>query len=100
MIVGFACYNKSRDDDLLNCGEIYAIYVLKKYHMHGVGKKLMEACYKKLEEFRRVAVWVLKSNLKSINFYKHLGFIVDGKEKVIKVSNDTELHEIRLIKNF
>lgn len=98
-LVGFACYNKSRDEDLCNAGEIMAIYILKEYYGQGLGRKLMDACLSELREYNKVCVWVLYDNIRAINFYKHLGFIIDGKEKYVSVSDTTSLHEIRMVLN-
>ena len=95
-VVGFAAYNKSRDD-LEDTGEVMAIYVLQAHSKKGIGKLLMEACYKKLKQYSKVAVWVLSSNENAINFYEYQGFRKDGVEKEVDVKT-TVLHEIRMIK--
>lgn len=95
-IVGFASYNKSRDN-LEDTGEVMAIYVLKAHSKKGIGKLLMEACYEKLKEYSKVTVWVLSTNKNAIQFYEYLGFQKDGVEKEHDVKT-TVLHEIRMIK--
>lgn len=82
-IIGFACYLESRDDDLEDAGEISAIYILKKFQGLGIGKKLIEVCYKELEKYSVISLWVLKSNMKSVGFYKRQGFTPDGKVKIL-----------------
>jgi ribosomal protein S18 acetylase RimI-like enzyme len=82
-IVGFACYLESRDADLKNAGEIMAIYILNDFKNMGIGKALMEACYKELSNFNIIAVWVLESNKKAIGFYESEVFKKDGYSKVI-----------------
>lgn len=96
-IVGFACYGQSRNEDLDNAGEIFAIYVLKEYQNKGIGKMLMDACFHALKDYKKIVVWALSTNDKAIGFYKHLGFIEDGKTKVedLKI---TSLKEVRLIR--
>jgi ribosomal protein S18 acetylase RimI-like enzyme len=96
-IVGFSCYLEYRGDDLEDSGEINAIYLLKDYYGLGIGKKLMEACFKGLKQYSKIALWVLKSNSHAINFYEHLGFLKDDKEKEIKIGNNSKLIEVRMV---
>ncbi len=96
-IVGFACYMESRDKDLVDTGEITAIYVLKKHQGLGIGKKLVEACFKALKHYRFISLWVLKSNKIAIDFYEYLGFVNDNVEKDVLVNDNTTLSEKRMI---
>ncbi|PAT01799.1 hypothetical protein CI105_04740 [Candidatus Izimaplasma bacterium ZiA1] len=96
-IVGFASYIKARDEDINNAGEVIAIYLLKEYKGLGLGKKLMNECLKELMEFNKVIVWVLSSNLSTISFYEHLGFIKDGSKKELKINEKSSLEVIRMI---
>jgi ribosomal protein S18 acetylase RimI-like enzyme len=82
-IVGFACYLKSRDEDLPNAGEIMAVYILNEYKNMGIGKSLMASCYKELSNFKSIILWVLDNNKKAIAFYESEGFMKDGKSKLI-----------------
>ncbi|HRX92425.1 MAG TPA: GNAT family N-acetyltransferase [Candidatus Izemoplasmatales bacterium] len=93
-IVGFCSYMKSRDEDLADAGEIVAIYVLKEYQGQGIGKKLMDVCYRELKEYPRLSLWVLGSNDKAIRFYSSQGFAKDGKTKTIY-----DREAIRMVKN-
>ncbi|KFZ26544.1 MAG: Mycothiol acetyltransferase [Candidatus Izimaplasma bacterium HR2] len=96
-VIGFSCYLKARDEDLKDAGEINAIYILKDYYGLGIGKRLMDVCYNELSEYSMISLWVLKSNKHAIDFYEHLGFAKDGKEKEIKISEKTKLNEIRMV---
>lgn len=82
-IIGFSCYLESRDEDLVDTGEIMAIYILKEYQGFGIGKKLMEVCYKELSQYSKLSLWVLGDNKKSVGFYEKEGFIADGKTKML-----------------
>ena len=93
-IVGFACYLEARDEDLTNTGEIVAIYILKKHQGKGIGKLLMDECYKELKAYKSIILWVLKDNKKSVRFYESQGFKIDGKKKILY-----EKILIRLIKD-
>jgi len=70
-IIGFVSCGKSRPNKL-NCeGEIYALYVLKKYHGLGLGKQLFAHAVSRLREsgLQSFCVFVLPEN-PSVHFYK------------------------------
>ena len=94
-VVGFAGYGQSRDEDLNNTGEIFAIYILKDYYGQGVGYRLMQEGLAKLEDYPQIAVWVLKENKRAIEFYKRCGFEFDGREEEIKLG--TPVVEVRMV---
>jgi ribosomal protein S18 acetylase RimI-like enzyme len=76
-IVGIVTYGKCREEDkfdLINSGEIHAIYILKEYQQRGVGKKLINFAIKDLmnENYNKVVIWSLKDN-SSVEFYKKIG---------------------------
>ena len=73
-VVGFTNYGKTEDLEFDNCGEIFALYIIKKYHHYGFGKKLVEESIKNLKEmgFDKMLVSCLKEN-PSNEFYKHIG---------------------------
>jgi len=95
-VVGFANYGPTRDEDQ-HSGEVMAIYVLKDYQKQGIGKALMDECMSRLNDYQKIIVWVLSSNQKSIDWYERYGFIQDGNMKKIRVTENYELEEIRLI---
>ena len=80
-IVGFVRFGKSEDTDFDNCGEIFAFYIINKYHGLGFGRKLFElACDElKKEGFDKMIIACLKGNPTN-EFYKHMGgkYIKDG----------------------
>ena len=41
-VVGFVGYGKYHDEELIETGEIFAIYILEEYYGTGVGKALMQ----------------------------------------------------------
>lgn len=94
-VIGFAGYGAYRDGTLPECGEIFAIYVLKEYHGKKVGYELMNAAFKRLSAYRRVAVWVLKGNDRAIRFYERYGFRFDGgSAEIVLGGPNTELRMI------
>ena len=91
-IVGFACANPARDNDVdrETVGEISAIYLLETAWGTGVGRALYDAAWDRLRSrgFTRLIVWVLEENHQARSFYERMGmrrdiaptqkFIVDG----------------------
>ena len=57
-----------------NCGEIFALYIIKKYHHYGFGQKLVEESIKNLKEMGldKMLISCLKENPTN-EFYKHIG---------------------------
>ena len=95
MVVGFVRYGKFRDDTLADCGEIFSIYVLADYYSKKIGYELMNAAFEKLSDYKRIAVWVLKGNERTIRFYERCGFRFDGTEREIMLGTpNTELRMI------
>lgn len=89
--VGFCGYGKSENSDLKDCGEIFALYVLKEYQNQKVGYTLMQEALRRLEKFPNIAVWVLTGNEKAINFYKRVGFAFDGvTQKIVLGTPNSE----------
>jgi GNAT superfamily N-acetyltransferase len=80
-IVGFSRYGKSNDDSFINCGEIYAFYIINKYHGLGLGRKMFEKTIEELKKmgFDKMIIACLKENPTN-EFYKHMGgkYIKDG----------------------
>lgn len=94
-VVGFVGYGSYRDDTLPQTGEVFAIYVLREYQKRKIGYRLMQAALEQLQNYPRVALWVLKENDKAIAFYQKYGFCFDGaKADVIMGTPNTEVRMI------
>ena len=90
-VLGFTCYHPYWGDDLSNCGEVQAIYVLREAQGLGIGRKLMDAALEALSDYESVALWVLKGNDRAIGFYEHYGFRFDGGEKAAPVGTELRM---------
>ncbi|MBQ8815255.1 MAG: GNAT family N-acetyltransferase [Lachnospiraceae bacterium] len=75
-VVGFLCYGKS--NELPDCGEVYALYVLRECHGTQIGYQLMNAAMEQIREYSKVNLWVLQGNERAIRFYERYGFRFDG----------------------
>ena len=80
-VVGFAVYGPSRDEDLMDAGEVVAIYVLSEYYGRKIGYRLMNEAISRLSEYNTIFLWVLEKNERAIRFYHKYGFEFDGCKK-------------------
>lgn len=99
-IIGFSNFGKSRDEDASEeMGEIRALYVLEAYWSQGIGYQLLAHSLLSLKEqaYPKVALWVLDTNQRAINFYQKMGFQGDGTNKVDD-RGTFSLNELRMVK--
>ena len=98
-IVGFACYGKSRNEEFVDSGEIYALYVLSGFQGKGIGREIFDSCIGELkkEGYESLIINCLKGN-KSMEFYKHMGGKLIGKSMDeihgVNLTSDILLFEI------
>jgi GNAT superfamily N-acetyltransferase len=80
VISGFATMGPSRDSDIPDAGEVYAIYVDPDSWGLGVGRLLMTTARSHLERmgFSRALLWVLDGNDRAQRFYDTDGWVPDG----------------------
>ncbi|WP_124058071.1 GNAT family N-acetyltransferase [Vaginisenegalia massiliensis] len=93
-VIGFIAFGPYRDSKEQLAGEIWALYVQKKYHNQKIGQLLMKEALKRLNGFPKVFVWVLKENERAIRFYKRAGFLENGATKQIVLGDNCD--EIQL----
>lgn len=81
-VIGFAWYGKSRNEEFVDTGEIYALYVLSGFQGKGIGRDIFTLCIEELKKLgcNSVIINCLEGN-NSIEFYKHMGGKVLGKRK-------------------
>lgn len=84
-IKGFACYGNARGFKFKNMGEVYSIYLEKKYQRHGIGSKLMEECFNllKKEGFNKIIVRCLKENSSEFFYQKLGGKLLDYEKNMV-----------------
>ena len=95
-VVGFAVYGPSRDEDLMDAGEVIAIYVLSEYYDRKIGYRLMNEAISRLKEYNTIFVWVLEKNERAIRFYQRYGFEFDGCNKEWNLGTPVSI--VRMIK--
>lgn len=95
-VVGFAVYGPSRDEDLMDAGEVIAIYVLSEYYDRKIGLRLLNEAISRLKEYNTILVWVLEKNERAIRFYHRYGFEFDGCRKEWNLGTPVSI--VRMIK--
>lgn len=93
-VVGFVGYG-DRGEEAPDAGEIFALYVLPRYHGTGVGQQLMTAGVEALAAYPRTCLWVLKGNDRAIRFYEKCGFHRTGEELVSPTIDATEIRMLK-----
>ena len=96
-VVGFVKFGVSEDEQFENCGEIFALYIIKKYKGNGFGRKLVEEAIKEIKQLgcNKMIIACLKEN-PSNDFYKHIGgkYIKDGVYKRLNLPENVYYYEI------
>jgi GNAT superfamily N-acetyltransferase len=80
--VGMAALGRSRDEDLPEAAELYALYVQLDRRFRGVGTALLTAGFGRFEAPLQT-LWTLSGNTAGRRFYERHGFVADGAEKVV-----------------
>lgn len=73
-LIGFSSVGKAQDEEKKDAGEIFSLYLLKKYHGKGIGKELYNNSMNKLKElgYKEYVIGCLDGNPTN-EFYKHMG---------------------------
>lgn len=79
-LFGFATTAPSRDSDLPDHGELFALYVDPEQWGKGIGMALVAAARDRLSQFgfRRALLWVLAGNVRADRFYRIDRWVPDG----------------------
>ena len=73
-VVGFGSCGRARAGGLGFEGEVYTLYVLPDFQGQGIGRRLLETLFKRLQSdgYRSALIWVLKENPAGF-FYETMG---------------------------
>ena len=97
-IIGWAAFGPSRDADADGTvGELEAIYVMPSFWKKGLGRSLWLAARRRLIQrgFTSVTLWVLKDNVRAIEFYRAVGFDEESASEKEIVRAGKRLREVR-----
>lgn len=96
-VVGFVAVGPSRDEDVPQSFEVYALYVIPEAWATGTGEALLEAALAVVPEGTDVTLWVLEGNARGRGFYEHEGFTPEGGSKVVEIGGQP-LVELRYVR--
>ncbi len=98
-LVGFSCFDGSRDDDFKG-GEIIAMYLLQKAQGFGYGRRLLNRTEEALAKrnHKDIMLWVLETNRHAIGFYEAMGFEKAGFKKPFAIALD-DAKQLRMVKH-
>jgi GNAT superfamily N-acetyltransferase len=81
-IVGFASVGPTRDRDLgPETGQVGTLYVEPGIWGTGVGRSVLDAGLERLATagYHRAVLWMLSTNERAAAFYRHRGWVADGR---------------------
>ncbi|WP_432246390.1 N-acetyltransferase family protein [Mycolicibacterium sp. ELW1] len=93
-ICGHVTIGQSRDDDMPDSGEVWALYVDPQRWGTGIGRALLAAGCDRLRTagHQRAFLWVLSANDGARRFYERAGWSADGRER-FDVFGDTPVRK-------
>lgn len=82
-IRGHITIGRSRDDQMSDDGEVWALYVDPQYWGTGVSRALLAAGCDRLRQagHTHAVLWVLAANLRARRFYERNGWTTDGVQQ-------------------
>ena len=100
IIKAFMTIGNCRDEDKNEkTFELWGIYVDPLLKRQKIGTHFVDYCIKEAIHYNKeeVVLWVFEKNNNSIEFYKTMGFSIDGKMKVDDFFNENEIRMSRKI---
>jgi len=91
IIKGFMTIGNCRDDDKdKNTFELQGIYIDPLFQRQHIGSEFVDYCVNEAinQNKKEIVLWVFEKNKDSIVFYKKMGFLPDGKNKMYEAFNE------------
>ena len=91
IVKGFMTTGDCRDGDKdHNTFELWGIYIDPLFQRQHIGARLVDYCVEDAikRNKKEIVLWVFEKNNDSIEFYKKMGFLPDGKNKLYETFNE------------
>ncbi len=97
-IRGHITVGRSRDDDAVDIGEIWSLYVDPVYWASGISDALLAAGCDRLSQdgHEEAFLWVLATNMRARRFYERHGWKTDGMQQTV-VLGGASVHQVRYV---
>ena len=98
--VGMLTFAKDDDKERDNSEiDIWRIYLLPEYWGQNLGTEFMDWAIEELKTngYKKVALWVVKENVRARKFYEKVGFSHEGEIRIIMPGR--EINEYRYVKH-
>lgn len=92
ILKGVLTFGPARDQDCLDCCEVYELYIDPFFQREGIGSRLMGEVLGKTRN-QPMVLWCLEPNRAALDFYHSQGFCPDGTRRLVE---GTPVWEIRL----
>jgi ribosomal protein S18 acetylase RimI-like enzyme len=102
IIKGFMTIGDCRDEDKdNNTFELQGIYIDPLFQRQHMGARLVDYCVQEAinRNKKEIVLWVFEKNKDSIAFYKKMGFLPDGKNKIYESVNEKGIRFNRKLDN-
>ena len=86
-VIGFTTFGNCRDDDRNeNTGEIWGVYISPDHWRMCYGSKITAFAEGVLHSMNKkeIVLWVLKDNCDARNFYEKIGYVLEGRTKILE----------------
>lgn len=95
-IRGHITVGRSRDDDVVDSGEVWALYVDPPQWGSGVSSVLLVAGCDRLSRagHEKAFLWVLATNMRARRFYERNGWTTDGVQRTVVLGGGS-VHQVR-----
>ena len=102
IVKGFMTIGNCRDDDKdHNTFELWGIYIDPLFQRQHMGARLVDYCVNEAikRNKKEIVLWVFEKNKDSIEFYKKMGFLPDGKSRIYESVNEKGIRFNRKLDN-
>jgi ribosomal protein S18 acetylase RimI-like enzyme len=100
IIKAFMTIGNCRDEDKNEkTFELWGIYVDPIFQRQKIGTQLVNYCINEAKDKNKaeIILWVFEKNNSSIEFYERMGFIRDGRNKIMESYNEKAIRMVMIL---